>query len=188
MSGENRRKEIIKVLSGSEQPVSGTALAGICHVSRQVIVQDIALLRASGVRIISASRGYVLVSDKRPSRVFKVHHDEDEVEEELNLFVDHGGLVRDVFIYHKVYGLVRAPLNIGNRLQVKRYIDNIRNGQSRPLLGATCGYHYHTVDADSEETLDVIQDALAEKGFLAKLQDYEPVDFWSNSEKSTQHS
>ncbi len=186
MSGAERRERIIKKLQKSDKPVSGSAFARDLQVSRQVIVQDIALLRASGYEIMSANRGYILMQEDKSSRVFKVHHTEDEVEDELNLFVDYGGYVRDVFIYHKVYGLVRVPLNIRSRLEVGRYMDNIRSGQSRPLSGATSGYHYHTVEAESEEVLDLIQRKLDEVGFLTQLQDYEPVDFWGQKEQSAE--
>ena len=37
----------------------------------------------------------------------------------------------------------------------------------------TSGYHYHTIVADDEQTLDLIQEELGKLGFLAKLQEYE---------------
>ena len=103
---------------------------------------------------------------------------EDEVEEELSLIVDLGGKVEDVFVYHKVYGVLRADMNIKSRKDIKKYMEEINAGKSTLLMNVTSGYHYHTVIAEDEQTLDMIQDELAEKGFLAKLQDYEPVDFW----------
>lgn len=184
MSGEERRARIIEKLKTSTGPISGSAFAREFDVSRQVIVQDIALLRAAGSKILSASRGYLLMQPEYVTRVFKVHHTEQQVEDELNLFVDYGGIVQDVFIYHKVYGLVRVPMNIRSRRDVRSYIDKINAGQSRPLSGATSGYHYHTIAADSEEILDQIQERLAAEGYLAKLQDYEPVDFWGSKQTS----
>lgn len=184
MSGENRRNEIIRVLSTTTKPLSGDALAKSFDVSRQVIVQDIALIRANGYDIISTNRGY-LIKEKLSgaTRVFKVKHTDDEVEDELNLIVDAGGKVRDVFVYHKVYGVVSAKLNIKSRLDVRKYMSEIKSGKSTLLMNVTSGYHYHTVEADSKENLDVIQEMLWEKGYLAKLQDYEPVDFWSEKEE-----
>lgn len=159
--------------------MSGGNLARRFSVSRQVIVQDVALLRAEGNQILSAARGYVLKkSEPRKTRVFKVHHTPEEAPEEMNLIVDCGGRIEDVFIYHRVYGVVRAPMRIASRLDVKRYEEEIAGGKSRPLSNATSGYHYHTVSADSSHVLDVIQEELNRHGFLAKLQDYEPVDFW----------
>ena len=78
-----------------------------------------------------------------------------------------------------MYGIIRAAMYIRSRLDVKKYEEELSGGKSSPLSGITSGYHYHTVTADSEETLDIIQRELADHGFLAKLQDYEPVDFWS---------
>ena len=148
-------------------------------VSRQIIVQDVALIRANGIEILSTNRGYVIQEDTEVSRVFKVHHTNEEVEEELNLFVDLGGKVEDVFVYHKVYGVIKANLNIKSRRDVKKYMDGISSGKSTNLLNLTSNYHYHTVIAEDEQTLDLIQDELNKRGFLAKLQDYEPVDFWN---------
>ena len=95
--------------------------------------------------------------------------------------MDCGGRIRDEFVYHKVYGTMRGELNIRSRLDIENYLKQIREGQSRPLMRATSGYHYHTVTADSAQVLDMIQEKLAEAGFLAPLQDYEPVDFRSQS-------
>ena len=113
------------------------------------------------------------------SRVFKVHHFDDRIEDELSLIVDFGGRVDDVFVYHKIYGVVKVNLNIKCRLDIKNYMDAIKDGKSKPLLEITSGYHYHTVHAESVENLDIIQEHLAQEGLLAKLTDYEPVDFWS---------
>ena len=97
--------------------------------------------------------------------------------EHLNLFVDLGGYVRDVFVYHRVYGVIRADLNIGSRLDVQKFLQEVSEGRSSLLKNTTSGYHYHTVAAPSEEILDLIQEALLQHGFLAPLTDYEPVSF-----------
>lgn len=179
MEGEQRRKAIITLLEGSEHPVSGQALAKEFQVSRQVIVQDIALIRANGAEIVSTHRGYVLQQkSKEVSRVFKVLHTDDEVEKEFTVIVDLGGKVKDVFVYHKIYGVVKADMDIKSRLDIARYIEGIKSGKSSLLKNVTGGYHYHTVEADSGEILDMIQAELDKCGFLAPLQDYEPVDFW----------
>lgn len=182
MSGQERREQIVHLLSTRDKALSGSFLASQLDVSRQVIVQDIALLRANGMNILSTNRGYVLYQPKECSRVFKEHHSDAETEEELFLIVDYGGTVKDVFVYHRVYGTVRAEMNIRSRRDVSRFLEDIRSGKSSLLKNITSGYHYHTVTAASEEVLDQIQEMLQEKGFLAKLQDYEPVDFWSKAE------
>ena len=159
MNGEERRNQIVDILKHSSSPVPGTQLAQILDVSRQVIVQDIALIRAKNIDVFSTNRGYVLNDKQEYSRILKVKHEDDEVEAELGAIVDMGGWIRDVFVYHKVYGVIRAEMNIH-------------------LMNVTSGYHYHTIVADDEQTLDLIQEELGKLGFLAKLQEYEPVDFW----------
>lgn len=179
MSGRERREQIIKILNSSEMPVAGTELAKELGVSRQVIVQDMALIRANGIEVMATNRGYVIREAKEVSRVFKVIHTDEQVEEELNLFVDLGGKVEDVFVYHKVYGVIKVPMNIKSRRDVRKYMEGISSGKSTNLMKLTSNYHYHTIIAEDEQTLDLIQEELQQKGFLAKLQDYEPVDFWS---------
>ncbi|MCR5755866.1 MAG: transcription repressor NadR [Acetatifactor sp.] len=179
MTGEERRKKILNMLSKDHATISGQFLAKQFDVSRQVIVQDIALLRANGYDIFSTNKGYLLHERLGKSRVFKVIHTNEQCEEELQLIVDLGGIVADEFVYHKVYDVLRAEMNIKSRRDIQEFMDDLKSGKSSLLLNITSGYHYHTVYADNEQILDFIQQALADKGFLAKLQDYEPVDFWT---------
>ena len=181
MSGEERRGKIIQALKNSDKAVSATTLAKEVDVSRQVIVQDVALLRANGKNIFSTNRGYLIQEDEETTRVFKVQHEDDEVEKELTTIVDLGGTVEDVFVYHKVYGVLRAEMNIKSRMDIRNYMEEIRSGKSSLLKNVTSGYHYHTVRAERVEILDMIQEELQKKGLLAKLQDYEPVDFWGQN-------
>ncbi len=178
MNGEERRNELLDILQKNKSAISGEKLADIFEVSRQVIVQDIALLRAGNHDILSTNRGYLLQSKKGASRIFKVYHTNEQMLDELNSIVDFGAKVQDVFVYHKVYGVIKADLDIGNRRDVNKYLNEIKEGKSTPLMNVTSGYHYHTVVADDEETLDQIQEELQDKGFLAELKTYEPVDFW----------
>lgn len=179
MNGKQRREQIIQIIKNSDTPVSGTALAKQVNVSRQVIVQDIALIRANGINIFSTNRGYVIQESSKISRVFKVVHTDEQVEEELTLFVDLGGYVKDVFVYHKVYNVLKADMNLKSRADVRKYLSELASGKSSLLKNVTSSYHYHTILADNEETLDMIQEELEQRGFLAELQDYEPVDFWN---------
>lgn len=174
MNSEKRREAIVKRLSEAETPISASRFAEELGVSRQVIVQDIALLRAGGMDIFSHSRGYVLEKSDIYKRIFKVHHSNEDVEKELNIFVDAGGTIEDVFIFHKAYGTVRAPMGIKSRRQVKQFLNDIATGKSSLLMNVTSGYHYHTITADSPETLELIESSLRENDFLAPLQEYEP--------------
>ena len=166
MNGTERRHVILDTLQNSDEPISGSELAKKLNVSRQIIVQDIALLRASELNIVATSRGYVIVSSKTCKRVVKVCHTDEEIEDELNCIVDLGGNVLDVFVNHKIYGQIHAEMNIRSRRNVQEFIANIKAGKSSPLKNITAGYHYHTLEADSEKTLDLIEDELKQKRFL----------------------
>lgn len=167
MKAAERRQAIANLLLSSSEAVSGSTLSKEFGVSRQIIVQDISVLKASGYEILSTHSGYVISESPQKERVFKIHHTTEQTEEELNLIVDLGGTVADVFVWHKVYGKVVAPLNIFSKLQVKQFIEGVRTGKSSELMNITGGYHYHTVRAESEEILQKIEDALTSKGFIA---------------------
>ena len=167
MTGKERREHILKSIRESSSPISASRMAEQYGVSRQVVVQDIALIRAAGHEILSTNRGYILQSpEPLTSRVFKVSHTEEELEDELTVIVDLGGTVRDVVVNHKMYGRMQAALNISSRRNIASFMENLRSGKSTPLMKITSNYHYHTVEADSEETLDLIEQALRQRGYL----------------------
>ena len=180
MKAAERREQLKKILTESSVPVSGSALAKILSVSRQVIVTDIALLRAEGEDILSTSQGYVLSREQMCKRIFKVHHTREDCEAELNIFVDCGAIVKDVFVSHRAYGVLRGELDIRSRLDVQDFLESIRSGKSTLLSSTTEGYHYHTILAPSEKILDMIEDQLWQKGFLARTLDYEPEELQEN--------
>ena len=166
MTGEERRKQILSLIENSV--ISGGELAKKLKVSRQVIVQDIALLRAAEYPIVSTSRGYTReMGEKECQMVVLVHHDTDHMEDELNTIVDYGGTVVDVFVEHIVYGRISAPLQISSRRDVKEFMENIRTGKSKPLKELTADYHSHTIEAKSNEILREIKETLNQKGYLA---------------------
>lgn len=169
---EKRRKEIISLLSQNREAVSGGELSKRFNVSRQVIVQDISVLKGQGYDILSTHYGYILKSSPLAERVFKLKHTTNETEDELSTIVSLGGTVADVFVWHKVYGRIVAPLNIFSQLHVKQFIEGVRTGKSSELMNITGGYHYHTVRADSEEILDKIEKALKDKNYLAPFIKY----------------
>ena len=164
MTGSERREAILNRIKSSERPVAGRALAASYDVSRQVIVQDIGALREKGYGIIATNRGYLC----QVQRVFQVCHTDQQIEDELNVMVDLGGVVMDVFVQHEIYGKIRAELNVSSRRKVEAFCRELREGRSSPLKNITSGVHYHTVSADSDETLEQIRQALAERGYLVK--------------------
>ena len=173
MNGTERRQEIIVTLSQSTAPVSGQKLSEALGVSRQVIVRDIALLRAAGHAIASTNRGYVLDGAVQAVRLVKVRHDASRMSKEMNTVVDLGGCLMDVMVNHRIYGFVSAPLDIKNRREVKRFTDQLNEGISEPLSALTAGYHFHHICAESEEILDEIETSLEQEGFIAPLTKFE---------------
>jgi transcriptional regulator of NAD metabolism len=170
MTGEERRKKIIEILQKSDEPVSGAELAKTLNVSRQVIVQDVALLRAVNRNIISTTRGYVLYYQEvqKANRCFSVRHTDDEIEDELCIIVDNGGKVLDVIVMHDIYGEISTGLIIKNRKDVYDFVEKLKAHRTTPLKELTGGAHLHTVEADSEGTLDTIEKKLREKGYLVE--------------------
>ena len=177
MTGSERRAAILRELHEAQAAISGSSLARAVGVSRQVVVQDIALLRADGHDIVATNRGYVLREAEAhpavPTRLLKVHHTEAQTEDELCCIVDLGGAVLNVMVNHRVYGKITADLDIRNRRDVARYLEDIHSGKSVPLMTVTSGYHFHRIAAESEAVLDEIEAALAERGYLAEVFPYE---------------
>ncbi len=167
MKAEDRRKEIVNFLIAEQKAVSGGTLSEKFGVSRQIIVQDISVLKASGYDILSTHNGYIVHRTPLVERVFKLYHTTEQTEDELNTIVDLGGTIVDVFVWHKVYGKVVAKLNIFSRLHVRQFIEGVRSGKSTELMNITGGYHYHTVSAESEDVLDRIQVALEKRNYIA---------------------
>ena len=179
-AGEARREKILEALRGASAPLSGGALAKRCGVSRQVVVTDVSLLRTRGEKIVSTNRGYVLLAGdapSRPTRLFKCRHTAEQTADELTCVVDLGGRMEDVFVNHRVYGVVSSPLGISSRRDVERFMTELASGVSSPLMEVTGGYHFHHVSAESEEVLDEVGRALAARGYLAELTDYEALTF-----------
>ena len=166
MKADERRKQIISALTEAGRAVSGGELSKRLEASRQIIVQDIALLRAGGYDIISTHDGYVLKASPLKERVFKLRHTGQQTEDELTTIVSLGGTVVNVFVWHKVYGKVEAGMNIFSRRSIEQFMDGIKSGKSTELMNITSGYHYHTVRAESEEILDSIGRALEQKGYI----------------------
>lgn len=167
MKVTERRKAIVNLLSASKEPISGGELSKQFNVSRQIIVQDITVLKGLGYEIFSTHHGYVLQKSPLVERVFKLKHTTEQTEDELNSIVDLGGTVVDVFVWHKVYGKISATLNIFSRLHVKQFLEGVRTGKSTELMNITGGYHYHTIRADSEAVLDKIGETLQQKNYIA---------------------
>ena len=170
MNGEARRETIRKMLLETRQPLTGTALANALHVSRQVIVQDIALMRAEQTPILSTNKGYLLHPEDapaaQPKRVFFVRHSTEQVMEEFMTVLDLGGRILDVAVEHDLYGPIRADLLIENVRDAAEFVERLAACRDNPLKVLTDDCHFHTVSAPSEKLLDLIEGELRARGFL----------------------
>jgi hypothetical protein len=172
MDSFERRKNILNLLKSNTGPIIGADLAERFGVSRQVIVQDIAILRAAGEDIIATPRGYIVPNRQETTFLKKTlvceHHTCNEIEDELTTIVDLGGRIIDVIIEHPIYGEKRGLLMISSRQDVKDFMKSLKEYGAQPLSSLTGGVHLHTVEVRDEECFNRIKNALDKKGYLIK--------------------
>lgn len=170
MNAAERRIKITQLLMQTQKPLSATTLAAQCGVSRQIIVGDVALLRAGGLSVLATPRGYILENASsapiHPERRVVCRHGDERLLEELYTVVDLGGALLDVTVEHSVYGQICAPLHIFSRYDADIFYEKLKNPAVRPLCDLTGGIHLHTLRAPDETTLDRVMQGLEEKGFL----------------------
>lgn len=170
ITGENRRAQILRMLKEQGTPLSGTVLARACGVSRQVIVQDIALMRAENHRILSTNKGYIYQEEEtrntQPKRVFYVKHTTAQVLDEFLVITELGGKVLDVAVEHELYGQIRVDLLVETPKDARDFSERLLACRDNPLKVLTDDCHYHTVAAPSERLLDLIEGELRDRGFL----------------------
>lgn len=169
MDSQERRNTILQLLLTSpDKPVNGTKLAKTCGVSRQIIVGDIAILRAQGREILSTPRGYRLVEFKKKgfTKVFVCRHDASKMQAELNAIVDNGGIVHNVIIEHEVYGALEGTLDLHSRRDVANYVQKMQNAKAPLLSSISGGVHTHLVETEREDDLIAIENALKKLGVL----------------------
>lgn len=173
MKQEERRDRILALLEEADGPLTGSALSSLFGVTRQVIVSDVAVLRARGAEIIATPQGYLL-HKAGSSAVYRgtvvVRHgpDSGSLADELNLIVDLGGTVVDVSVEHPLYGEITANLQLSSRQDVQRFIEKMEELQGEPLLVLTGGYHLHTIEAPNQEVMEAIRGALRAFGYLVE--------------------
>lgn len=169
MTSEERRKKIQDVLSKNSSPITATALAKKYSVSRQVIVGDIALMRASGLEISATPRGYVLDCAKEEKDfVFTVacYHNEENMRNELYAVVDNGGTILDVTVEHAVYGEISGELRISTRYEADEFMKKIICNDTQPLMRLTKGVHLHRIKCKDKEERDRIIESLKKDGII----------------------
>ena len=170
MNNEQRRIEILSALKESILPISASAFAKDFSVTRQIIVADIALLRASGYPIRAEHKGYVLekVESNEIRKRIVVKHGAKELTEELYAVVDNGGKVLDVIIDHSIYGKISAELNLSSRYEVDLFVKRISDENVTPLSLLTDGLHIHTIAIKNLESYEKIIEKLSELKVLVE--------------------
>jgi transcriptional regulator of NAD metabolism len=170
--GEERRSWILQQLKDSPTPLTGSELAVLANVSRQVIVGDITILKAKSEPIIATSQGYIYLKQNVVSSIFErtvaCRHLPEETESELNLLVDHGVTVKDVRIDHPVYGDLIASIMVSNRQEVKQFMEKVRATQAGYLSELTDGIHLHTLASSNKAALERAEAALHDAGYLVE--------------------
>lgn len=175
MTSSERRGEILKLLTTSSQPVSASAIAAQFNVSRQVIVGDVAILRASGEDIAATPRGYVLqgTSERGIVKTVACCHNEEQMKDELYAIVDNGGAVMDVTVEHAVYGQISAKLHVFSRYDADEFMRKLDNYKAAPLSKLTDGIHLHTIMCKDDKSFERVESALHECGVLLEKTDVE---------------
>ena len=167
MEAASRRQAILDRLRTADRPVSASALAAGLNVSRQIIVGDIALLRAGGAEISATPRGYVMPrATEGITRTIACRHTLAQTGQELDILVDNGCTVLDVIVEHPVYGQLTGQLQISSRYDVEQFLARIRDSDAAPLSMLTGGLHLHTLCCPNEDAYTRACAALKAAGLL----------------------
>lgn len=170
MRASELRREALKAhLAKSHQPQSGSLLGELLGVSRQIIVGDISLLKAQGLPIVSTPTGYLLVRESQSNlftQLVECSHSGEDIKKELFAIVDCGVTVKDIKVKHPLYGFITAPLEISNRIEVKKFLKRMKETNAMPLSALTDKIHFHTLEADSEEKIAEAIKSLRAKGIV----------------------
>lgn len=163
-----RRRALLSRLRRAAHPLSGSSLARQLGVSRQAVVQDVAVLRAAGQAITATPRGYVLDRERPPGAeaVIAVRHGRAQTADELNALVDLGLEVVDVVVEHPVYGEMRGLLHLASREDVARFVARLQRSRARLLSAVTGGVHLHTVRGPRPELITKARSELRRRGYL----------------------
>jgi Predicted small molecule binding protein (contains 3H domain) len=168
MNSKERRNLIYNKLLNIIEPHKGSKLAQEFGVTRQVIVKDIAILRAEGKNIVSTPDGYLIMRDKQimKERIIAVTHDLTRIREELEIIINNNGMIRDVIVEHPLYGEIKGMLMIKSLNDIDNFMNKFTTQNAEPLSTLTGGIHLHTIAAEDEETLNNIIIELKNKKFI----------------------
>ena len=168
MSSNERRERLLQILKKSDEPVKGSELSAELQVSRQVVVKDIALLRASGLEIIATSNGYIVLDSVKNEFKIKCknHNSDDELYDELQTIIDLGGKVKDVIVEHPTYGVLKADLNVATNRDLRNFMQKAATNEFKQLSVLSPDYHIHTIEVDNDEIFEEIKKELRDKNIL----------------------
>ncbi len=170
---KSRRNQMLIKLENADQPIIGSDLADYFGISRQVVVQDIAILRAQGHAIIATSNGYMINPKSNPDQLIKTivstHEGVDLMREELEIIVDYGGKIINVIVEHPVYGEITGTLMIKSKEDIDRFMRKVIETEAKPLAVLTEGEHIHTIEVPSEKIYELMLLELKKKGFIKKV-------------------
>lgn len=168
MTASKRRESIVELLLIEKAPIKGVDLATKFNVTRQIIVKDIAILRAKGSNIIATPDGYMFNDDNgsRVRSIIAVNHHKDDMIKELEIVIKYGGIIEDVIVEHPLYGEIKGLLMIKNLNDLNRFKKSFDLSESTPLSSLTNGVHLHTISVDTKENMEFIKEELKENGLI----------------------
>lgn len=172
MNHLERREEILRMLRESSGYINAAEFAAHFGVTRQIIISDIALLRANGHQIQAARKGYRL-EDRDTGMICPVmcRHSSEQVLDELYTVVDNGGSVVSVVVEHPIYGQICADLNIDSRYDAQEFVSRMQSANASQLSDLTGGFHIHMLRVPDEACFARITDGLRAQGILAETGD-----------------
>ena len=167
MSSIDRRDNILKLLLESNETIKGSHIAKEYSVTRQIIVKDIAILRAEGKNIIATPDGYIInKNENKVKAIIAVTHSEEEMFDEMNIVIKYGGIIEDVVVEHPLYGEITGMLMIKNYNELNKFIQKYQEQRAKLLSVLTNGVHLHTISAESEDDINLIISELRKCNFI----------------------
>lgn len=173
-SAYDRRKYIEEKLKEASGPLTAANFSKELSVSRQIIVSDVAILRASGLDILATPKGYIIEPPEKKEDfpfigMLACRHTAEQLRDELYTMVDFGATVIDVVIEHAIYGEISGNLSLSSRYDVDQFIKKVENEKnSAPISSLTGGAHLHRIGCKDQAAFEMIKATLNEKGILIK--------------------
>lgn len=163
-----RRQLILNLIKEADSPIKAGDIAEQCLVTRQVIVNDISILRAEGNGITSTSKGYTIEKTTKNLYVIECDHSEKDILEELYIIADCGCGVLNVIVEHDVYGEIIGNIEVFNRFEADEFYNKFKNSKTVSLSALTNNRHMHTLSCPSEKRFEEVKKRLVESGFIVK--------------------